>query len=92
MSNMTVVYAGEEVPKRYKKSIFLMGLTPRTSEVKSWRPEALHLLETAEYDGVVFVPESRPDANGEVHFREDYTHQVEWEERCLHLAHEKNPL
>jgi hypothetical protein len=83
---MKVVYAGEEVPKRYEKSIFLMGPTPRTSEVKSWRPQALHLLETAGYDGVVFVPESRPDANGKVHFLGDYTHQIEWEERCLHLA------
>lgn len=86
MSNITVVYAGEEPKKGYDKSIFLMGPTPRSSEVKSWRSQALHLLEAAGYDGVVFVPESRPDAEGNVRFHGDYVNQVEWEERCLHLA------
>lgn len=86
MSNMTVVYAGEEPPKGYEKSIILIGPTPRSSEVKSWRPQALHLLDTAGYNGVVFVPENRPDTEGNVHFLHDYINQIEWEERCLHLA------
>lgn len=78
---MEIVYALEEPPEAYAQSIFLAGPTPRRADVSSWRPEALRLLEDAGYDGVVFVPESR---SGEWHG--DYLHQVEWEERCLHLA------
>ena len=40
-----------------KKSIFLAGPTPRSKEVKSWRPEAIRLLKEKGFDGVVFVPE-----------------------------------
>jgi 8-oxo-dGTP pyrophosphatase MutT (NUDIX family) len=85
-SKMTVVYAREDVPTSWKKSLFLLGPTPTENGVMSWRKEALELLELAGYDGVVFVPESRPDEHGNTRFQVDYTDQVEWEERCLNLA------
>ncbi len=77
----TVVYALEEPPPSYTKSIFLAGPTPRHVDVPSWRPEALRLLAAAGYDGLVFVPEDR---DGVWHGRWD--DQVDWEERCLNLA------
>lgn len=85
--SMTVVYSREEPPSAYSASIFLVGPTPRagTGGV-SWRPEALRLLAEANYNGVVFVPENRPDDKGVVHYRADYVNQVEWENRCLNMA------
>lgn len=81
MSKLTVVYALEEPPEMFAKSIFLAGPTPRSADVASWRPEALRLLEAAGYDGVVFVPEPRDGK-----WATDYVDQLSWEERYLHMA------
>ncbi len=83
---MTIVYAREEPPASYAKSIFLLGPTPRHEGVTSWRPEALRYLAMLGYDGVVFVPEDRPDSNGVTTYRGEYLDQVKWETTCLHLA------
>lgn len=40
-----------------KKSIFLAGPTLRKEIVKSWRPQAIEILEELGFDGVVYVPE-----------------------------------
>lgn len=78
---MEVVYALEELPKVITKSIFLAGPTPRSEDGNPWRQEAIKLLEEAEFDGVVYVPEPR---NGKWH--KEYDRQVEWEELCLNQA------
>jgi 8-oxo-dGTP pyrophosphatase MutT (NUDIX family)/nucleoside 2-deoxyribosyltransferase len=78
---MKVVYAKEPHPTEVVKSIFLAGPTPRDKETKSWRPEALKILEDLGFDGHVFVPEPR---DGKVFG--DYVDQVEWEEKALHQA------
>lgn len=79
---MKVVYTGSEMPEVMTKSIFLAGPTPRNpDEVKSWRPEALALLEEMNYDGIVFVPE---DEDGV--FKKDYDDQIAWEDKYLNLA------
>ncbi len=85
-ATMTVVYATEQPPRQYEKSIFLAGPTPRSQDVESWRPEALRLLKEAGYDGVVFVPEDRPDENGVTTFHGDYIGQIKWENRYLNMA------
>ena len=59
----------------------LCGPTPRDKETKSWRPEALKILEGLGFDGHVFVPEPR---DGRVFG--DYVDQVEWETSALHQA------
>ncbi|MXQ52759.1 nucleoside 2-deoxyribosyltransferase domain-containing protein [Shimazuella alba] len=86
MSNITVVYLGEKPPRGYEKSIYLLGPTPRNPEVKSWRPQAIQLLEAAGYNGVVFIPEVHPDGDEHVDFQEKYVELIEWQERCLNLA------
>lgn len=79
---MHVVYAGEDMPYKFSKSIFLAGPTPRNAEeVESWRPDALQILRDKGFDGVVFVPEGR---NGK--FKHDYDDQLEWEEKYLNIA------
>lgn len=78
---MQVVYANQPIPAEITKSIFLAGPTSRSFEIPSWRPRALSLLEEMGYDGVVFVPE--PKNND---WQEDYAAQIEWEEKCLHIA------
>lgn len=79
---MHIVYAGEDMPEKVTKSIFLAGPTPRNrAEVESWRPDALQILNDIGYDGVVFVPELREAKAGH-----DYDTQVEWEEKYLNVA------
>jgi 8-oxo-dGTP pyrophosphatase MutT (NUDIX family)/nucleoside 2-deoxyribosyltransferase len=78
---MKVVYANQPLPESWSKSIFLAGPTPRSSDVTSWRGEALSLLQELDYDGVVFVPE---DEHGK--WQHSYVAQVEWEETCLNAA------
>jgi hypothetical protein len=74
---MKVVYALEPL----RQSIFLAGPTPRSVEVKSWRPEALYLLETLGFKGEVFVPEA---ADWGPH--KNYDQQVHWEWEALKQA------
>lgn len=79
---MEVVYAGEEMPEKITKSIFLAGPTPRNrDEVESWRPDALEILRDKGFDGVVFIPEDRDGK-----FKRDYDDQIEWEEKYLNVA------
>ena len=66
-------------------SIFLAGPTPRSLKVKSWRPDALHILDLLQYKGQVIVPEYKVSREGI-----DYDAQVEWEnqgtESCTKMA------
>lgn len=84
---MKVIYVGHELPDRDEKlglvpnSIFLAGPTPRSDDVKSWRPEALELLAKQVFDGYVFVPET--DKQG---WLGDYSGQVYWEWEALGRA------
>jgi 8-oxo-dGTP pyrophosphatase MutT (NUDIX family)/nucleoside 2-deoxyribosyltransferase len=78
---MKLVYANQELPESWSKSIFLAGPTPRSSEVQSWRGEAVAELGLLGYDGAVFIPE---DEHGK--WQHSYVDQVEWEERCLNAS------
>jgi hypothetical protein len=74
MYNMDMNIAYSDKPLVVEKnSIFLAGPTPRTTDVKSWRPKAIQVLEELEYKGQVIVPE-RENWEGT-----DYLEQVEWE-------------
>jgi Nucleoside 2-deoxyribosyltransferase like len=82
---VVVVHAGERPPADWHAAVFLAGPTPRRPETASWRPEVIELLRDQwRGDGrlVVFDPERRHG------FYDDYTAQVDWEERSLHLADE----
>ena len=56
---VTAVYATEALPAAFPASLFLGG--PRTnSQGGGWRQEALRLLGSRGYNGIVFLPEPRP--------------------------------
>jgi nucleoside 2-deoxyribosyltransferase len=71
---MKTVYVYEPFPHNFHSSLYLAGPTPRNAEVCSWRPQALQLLESMAYDGVVFIPESQDGQR-----RGDYDRQMTWE-------------
>lgn len=71
---MEIIYSDKKVNTVNKKSIFLAGPTPRSNLVKSWRPDAIEILNKLNFDGDVFVPE-RSDRN----YRQSYQDQIEWE-------------
>lgn len=75
-----VIYAHEEAPDNYSKSIFLVGPTPRDENTPSWRPDMIAALEEAGYDGVIFSPEPRGE------FNSTYDGQVAWEKKHLEMA------
>ena len=80
---MEIIHSREVFPLAWKRSIFLAGPTPRNTEVKSWRSEALRILKILGYDGVVFVPEDR---NGVIYENFDHREQVNWEHQALNAA------
>ncbi len=72
---ITVAYAYESIP--FGPAVFLAGPTPRAANVRSWRPDALQLIDTmwSSTDPLtVLVPEPR-DGRWSSH----YDDQVEWE-------------
>lgn len=83
---MKVIYTHEEPPRSYSKSIFLAGPTPRTKEVKSWRVEALRILEAKGYDGIVFVPEDRDGNFDKFEANYDYDKTPAWEHRMMDMT------
>jgi Nucleoside 2-deoxyribosyltransferase like len=81
---MEVFFSDQPVVVRHP-SLFLAGPTPRSSDVASWRPQALTILQHIGFAGTVLVPERR---DWSVKF--NYLDQVEWEyaglEACSVLA------
>lgn len=66
---MTVIYSQELLT-----TIFLAGPTPRSQEVKSWRPEMIEYLSSKVPNLVFFSSEPK---NGV--FQIEYDNQTEWE-------------
>ncbi|MEV6350073.1 hypothetical protein [Actinoplanes sp. NPDC051851] len=79
---VTIVYANEEPPEAWDGSLFIAGPMPRTTDVPSWRPEAIKVVEeawTGPGELVVFVPEPR---DGKPLKYDHYT----WEDRWLAIV------
>lgn len=74
---MIPVFALQRLPK----SIFLAGPTPRDRATRSWRPEALRMLQDLGFEGQIYVPET---ADWVPH--EHYEAQVHWEWEALNAA------
>jgi 8-oxo-dGTP pyrophosphatase MutT (NUDIX family) len=83
---MIIVYTGEEAPDVITKSIFLAGPSLRPGqedEMVSWRKEALEYLESKDFDGTIFCPETR---SGKFDKDFSYDNQIEWEHKHLNMA------
>lgn len=74
---MQVIYADQKLDTT-GAGLFLAGPTPRRSDVLSWRPEAISILEKLKYSGKVFVPE-RSDWS----IKFNYIDQILWEREAL---------
>lgn len=83
---MHVVYTGESAPETVTKSIFLAGPSPRKSTDPNWRLDAIGVLESLKYDGVIYAPiwrDGPPDESGNPF---NYDGQVEWETKYLNAC------
>jgi len=82
---LKVIYSNMDFPKndilKNSNSIFLCGPTPRDSDTKSWRIEALEILNDLNYPGIVLIPERQ---DWKIKF--DYVDQVDWELSGLRYA------
>lgn len=81
MNKMTVVYSREDMPKDETKSMFLAGPVPRKEYELSWKNEALEILDSMGYNGVVYIPENRNPEQKEGNF--DLQAQLDWEYTCM---------
>jgi hypothetical protein len=90
---MKVIHVPDELPEtkaplgamphlyRTPNSIFLAGPTPRSSDVRSWRHDALRVLDELDFDGHVFIPETKDWG-----WCGEYQRQVFWEWDALGRA------
>lgn len=70
---MKVLYS-DEPPFDEDDALMLCGGTPRSNDVKSWRPQALEILSNLGFQGTVLVPERKSGWT-----KTDYLGQVMWE-------------
>ena len=73
-------YSNEPV-KTYGRSVFLAGPTPRSKDVKSWRPEAIGYFREFGFDGTLYIPE-HSDGSKNI----DKPKQYAWEWEALDKA------
>lgn len=66
------------------KSIFLAGPTPRDVNVKSWRNEAVDILKKLNFDGIVYLPESKNRAVSDDFLT--YGGVIDWEHERLNSS------
>jgi ADP-ribose pyrophosphatase YjhB (NUDIX family) len=91
VKRLKIVYNRKQPPSFFNKSIFLAGPTPRDSNLKSWRSDAIEILDSLGYDGVVFVPEDSPN-DPDLTFPDydtdpvGYKEQIDWETTWLNAA------
>lgn len=82
---MKIIYAHEPLhSNKYddlNNRIFLAGPTPRSSEVKSWRPTFIKALRKHKFNGTVLIPEASDGV-----WKNDYIKQVEWELEAIHSS------
>ena len=78
-----VVRPGDEVDDKQMPCIFLVGPTPRSPSVPSWRPEALEILISLGFKGTVFVPEVFEMVS------QTYIDQIDWEDAALTLCSQR---
>lgn len=74
---MKIIYANQPLEIE-GPTIFAAGPTPRSDEVKSWRPQALEYFKKYNFQGTVLIPED-PDWG----VKGDYDAQVAWEHNAL---------
>lgn len=78
---MNIVYALEDLSKLTFPIVAALGPTPRTADVKSWRPSFIQALKDFNYKGTILIPETRDNI-----WKHNYDNQIEWEHEMLEKA------
>lgn len=82
---MKILYADDQPFAGGEPSIFLAGPTPRSDDVKSWRPEAVQILDELGFKGTVLIPERKSGWA-----KATYVDQIGWElaglEHCTRIC------
>lgn len=81
---MKVCFYEDSTIETEKPSMFLAGPTPREKNVQSWRDEAIQLLREMNFDGTVYIPESKTRVQGAAVL--PFNETVEWEQNRLNKA------
>lgn len=78
---MQIIFAGEPMPARVVKSVFLEGPSPRTHAVHDWKVDAVEQLQRMGYTGTVFIPIPRQKFNAPGSDEKSWTYdsQIAWE-------------
>lgn len=76
---MNILTPNDEIPNQLGRSIFLIGPTPRSNKVRSWRIDAIKLLKNLNFEGTVLVPE----IIGSEEWNPVYKEQIDWELKGL---------
>ncbi len=79
---MQIVFSDQPLPTKFKKSLFLAGPSPRNHFQTNWRKQAVTILESLNFDGVVFVPIPENVFYNKSAFSVEYNAQVEWEKKA----------
>lgn len=87
---MQIIFAGEPMPTRVVKSLFLEGPSPRSHSTYDWKVGAVSELEQMGFDGTVFIPIPRQRFNV-TEFVDDkatwtYDGQIAWEVQARERA------
>jgi len=62
---------------------FLAGPTPRSTNVKSWRPHMIQILRNSGYQGKIVIPEMRDSKNWNPENGFTYDKQILWEDKAM---------
>ena len=82
---MALKYYEDNIIDKNRKSIFLAGPTPRTKDIKSWRPLAIKILKKLKFDGDIYIPESKSGMYGK-DLKLDFKYIFDWELEHLSRA------
>jgi hypothetical protein len=75
-----LLYSSDPPFKGDDRAIFLAGPTPRSPDVKSWRPNAIEILTDLQFPGTILIPERHEKVCV------GYDDQIEWEYAGLSQA------
>lgn len=79
-TTMKIVYAGQTT-NFDSPGIFLAGPSPRSIEHPNWRPQAIQILKSLQFEGEVYIP-----LTSESGWIDSYEEQIEWELKHLQSA------
>jgi hypothetical protein len=79
-----IIYAQQDISLDNKSVFFLVGPTPRSEGVMSWRPKVLKMINQSSFNGTILIPEFKSKDGFTKNFA--YDKQIEWELSAMEKA------